>query len=231
MQGRQAALYSARLTWKETLVRRIESMHTPWLEIPLEDYEAHMSLPSVGQAQMLAEQLGRMVALHAPRSVAVVGCAGGNGLDRLESPCVKRVVAVDINPHYIAACRSRYANRLPNLELVCADVESGQMQFEPVELIYAALIFEYTDTFATLAALKRNLRAGGTLVSVLQLTHSELPAITPSAYTSLMALASAFRPIVPADLCACASAAGFELAGSNPINLRSGKQFLVQTFT
>ena len=30
-------------------------MSNPWLSIPLEDYEGHMSLPAVGQAQMLAE--------------------------------------------------------------------------------------------------------------------------------------------------------------------------------
>jgi hypothetical protein len=28
-------------------------MRNPWLEIRLDDYEAHMSLPSIGQAQML----------------------------------------------------------------------------------------------------------------------------------------------------------------------------------
>jgi hypothetical protein len=34
-----------------------EMPSSPWLTIPLEDYEAHMALPVVGQAQMLAEQL------------------------------------------------------------------------------------------------------------------------------------------------------------------------------
>ena len=30
-----------------------ETLSSPWLTIPLEDYEAHMALPAVGQAQML----------------------------------------------------------------------------------------------------------------------------------------------------------------------------------
>ena len=47
-----------------------------WLTIPLEDYEAHMALPAVGQAQMLAEQLAILIERHAPASVAVMGCAG-----------------------------------------------------------------------------------------------------------------------------------------------------------
>jgi hypothetical protein len=35
------------------------AMSNPWLNIPLADYEGHMSLPAVGQAQMIAEQFAR----------------------------------------------------------------------------------------------------------------------------------------------------------------------------
>jgi SAM-dependent methyltransferase len=205
-------------------------MHSPWLEIPLEDYEAHMSLPSVGQAQMLADQLGMLIAQHAPASVAVIGCAGGNGLDRCASSCVKRVVAIDINSNYIAACKARFANRLANLELHCADVESQELQFAPVDLIYAALVFEYADVAATLATCKRNLRPGGALAVLLQLAHTEQPGVSPSPYTSLNTLAKVMQLRRPADLGACAAAAGFELAGSNTMELPSGKRFLLQTF-
>jgi hypothetical protein len=55
----------------------------PWLDIPLEDYEAHMSLASVAQAQFLAETLGATVQLCSAESVAILGCSGGNGFDRL----------------------------------------------------------------------------------------------------------------------------------------------------
>jgi hypothetical protein len=47
----------------------------PWLKIPLDDYEGHMSLPAVGQAQMIAEQLDRSLERWAPTSIAVIGCA------------------------------------------------------------------------------------------------------------------------------------------------------------
>ena len=33
------------------------AMRHPWLEIPITDYEAHMALPSVGQAQLLGAAL------------------------------------------------------------------------------------------------------------------------------------------------------------------------------
>jgi trans-aconitate methyltransferase len=205
-------------------------MQSPWLTIPLADYEAHMSLPVVGQSQMLAEQLAKLIAQHAPTSVAVIGCAGGNGLEGLESTCVERAVAIDINPEYIAACRSRHAKRLANLELHCADIESRRLQFEPVALIYAALIFEYADVAATLRTLQRNLQPGGTLAALLQLAHAERRAITPTVYRSLNALEPAFKLVAPAELRAAASVAGFEFEYSSRVDLPSGKQFLMQVF-
>jgi hypothetical protein len=36
-------------------------MGNPWLNIPLDDYEGHMSLPEVGQAQMIGDQLERTI--------------------------------------------------------------------------------------------------------------------------------------------------------------------------
>jgi len=55
----------------------------PWLDIPLQDYERYMSLPEIGQAQMLADQFELLIKRHSPASVALIGCAGGNGLERL----------------------------------------------------------------------------------------------------------------------------------------------------
>jgi len=44
-----------------------------WLEIPLDEYEAHMSMASVAQAQYLAGVLGRLVQDVRPASVAIIG--------------------------------------------------------------------------------------------------------------------------------------------------------------
>ena len=99
-------------------------MSNPWLDIPLDDYEGHMSLPAVGQAQMIEEHLDRALERWAPKSIAVIGCAGGNGLDKIAEGTVERVVAMDVNPDYIERTRSRYAGRLQGFELICADVQS-----------------------------------------------------------------------------------------------------------
>jgi len=205
-------------------------MCTPWQEIPLLDYEAHMSLPAVGQARMLADQLAQLIERYTPTSVAIIGCAGGNGLDRIDSTRVERVVAIDINPEYIAAAERRHAGRLANLDLRCADVQSERLTFDPVELIYAALIFEYVDISATLATLKRNLRPGGTLAVLLQLPHSDQRAVSVSPYRSLNRLISVLKLVAPDELRSRAMAAGFAVGSSDRIDLPSGKQFWLQTF-
>jgi SAM-dependent methyltransferase len=205
-------------------------MRTPWQEIPLEDYEAHMSLPSVAQAGMLADQLAHLIERHAPASVAIIGCAGGNGLERLDATCVKRVVAIDINPEYVAAAELRHAGRLGRLDCRCADVQSETLTFDPVELIYAALVFEYVDVAATFATLKRNLRPGGALAVILQLRHSGQHVVSASPYRSLEKLTPVLKLVEPDELCSYARAAGFGVESSNRIDLPSGKQFWLQIF-
>lgn len=200
-------------------------MNNPWLEIPLEDYEGHMSLPAIGQAQMLGDYFERLITQHRPASVAVVGCAGGNGLERIEAGKVSRVVAVDINPKYIEAVTARHARRLTGCEVHCADVQSDALQFDSVDLIYAALLFEYVDVPSTLKTLKRLCRPGGTLATVLQLPNPSLETVSPSPYRSLGALAPVIRLVSPKDLGAQAEAAGFIRTESEVITLSSGKSF------
>jgi len=38
---------------------------SPWLEIPLADYEGHMALPEIAQARMLADELESAVRVQA----------------------------------------------------------------------------------------------------------------------------------------------------------------------
>jgi hypothetical protein len=206
-------------------------MSNTWLDIPLDDYEGHMSLPAVGQAQMIAEQLAHAIKRWTPTSIAVIGCAGGNGLDRISGSRVERVVAVDVNPDYIERTRDRYAKRLQGLELICADVQSESLIYDAVEFTYAALLFEYVGLPSTLKTLKRNSRPGAILTAVLQLPHSSVPAISPSPYSSLGDLATAMTLVAPEKLCHAAEHVGFTVADSTVLELSSGKRFRVQNFT
>jgi SAM-dependent methyltransferase len=200
----------------------------PWLEIPLADYEAHMALPQVAQAELLARTLAAAVSACSAASVAVPGCAGGNGFDQLPAS-LTRVVGVDLNPAYVAAARERYARRVTGLELHVADVEHDDLTFDPVDLVYAALFFEYVDPGRALDKMRAWLRRGGTLVAVLQMP-SEVPEVTPTPFVSLERLAPVMRLHAPQDLASLAGARGYRLLRSEIAAAGGGKSFAVQTF-
>lgn len=205
-------------------------MADPWTTIPLADYEAHMALPTVGQSALLANELARAVAAHKPGSVAVLGCAGGNGLERLIGGSARRVVAIDINPNYAAATEARFRGRIAELEVIVANVEDDSQVFEPVALIYAALLLEYVDLGRALAFMRRHCLPEGTLAVLLQLPSTEISDITPSPYVSLRALAPILRCVSPAELDRGAVAAGFLPIGSRIVASSGGKSFLLQEF-
>ncbi len=203
------------------------SLSNPWLAIPLDDYERHMALPSVGQAQLLSELLAEAIAKHRPRSIAVLGCAGGNGFDRVP-PSVERLVGVDINADYVAAARRRFAGR-SELELHVADLERDEPPFAAVELVYAALLFEYVAPARVLPTIAAKLVPGGALVAALQLPSSAA-AVTPSPYSSLRALADVLTLRAPADLQAAAAAVGLTAQSSTTRIASGGKELGVLCF-
>ena len=205
-------------------------MPSPWLDIPLADYEGHMSLPGVGQAEMLAAAFGDLLAEHKPHSVTVVGCAGGNGFDRISPGITRRVVGVDINPAYIAAASARYAPLIPGLELYVADIEQPGLSVDPVDLVYAALVFEYVEPEAAFRTLKSLCKPDGILAAVLQLPSPSVAAVSPSPFASVQALGSAMRMVPPALLDAAAVEAGFVPLSSRHLVSPSQKKFLVRVF-
>jgi SAM-dependent methyltransferase len=198
----------------------------PWLSIPLADYEAHMALPQVGQAELLAEVLEVAVREHAARSVAVLGCAGGNGFDRV--PLDTRLVGVDVNPDYVAVARARHKKR-KGLELYVADVTAGALPFAPVELAFAGLLFEYLDPGTALSRIGKKLLPGGTLVAMVQLP-SKRAKVTPSPYTSLAALKPSMRLVSTAELLRAALAERYELRSADVWTASGGKKFAVHTY-
>jgi hypothetical protein len=197
-------------------------MPTPWLDVPLADYEAHMALPSVGLATLLADHLQRTVERYARSSLALIGCAGGNGLERPVLRRLERIVAIDVNPQFLRETGRRHAAQLPGLELVCADVSAGDLHTDPVELVHAALLFEYVAVPAALGALKRICVPGGALAAVLQLEYRGPTSASGAA--SLERLAAATSLVVPAEFCAQAVEAGWSLEDSRVIGAPSGLQ-------
>ena len=205
-------------------------MRSPWLDIPLSDYEAHMASPEVGQAALLASQFEALLREHSPASVAVVGCAGGNGFERIRPQITRRVLAIDINPLYLAMTSQRYSGRLPGLELIEADIARGIPTADAVELIYAALVFEYVRPELALPQVRAICRTGGVLACLLQLPSPEGELEPRSPYPTLEALRPAMQLISPDELATAAVTAGFAPQSSRRIALRSRRRFMLQTF-
>jgi SAM-dependent methyltransferase len=203
---------------------------SPWLDIPLADYEGHMALPEIAQARMLADELESAVRQHAPSSVAIIGCSGGNGFERLIGTTVERIVGIDINPTYVAAAQARFGTQLPKLALYVADIQDALPNIMPMEMIFAGLIFEYVDLRAAMHNLRQLCAPGGTLVAVLQAPSAEAKAVSPSPYRSLQRLAPAMRLRDAQEVKGAATEAGFAPATTRSLTLPSGKSFIVLSF-
>jgi ubiquinone/menaquinone biosynthesis C-methylase UbiE len=205
-------------------------MRNPWLDIPLGDYEAHMALPAIGQSQLIADQLDVLVRTYAPSSVAILGCTGGNGFERLIDTSVSRIVGVDINPQYIEEARRRYDGRVPGLKLLVGDIQTSARLFEPVDLIYAALVFEYVDVARTMGVLRRHCKPKGILAVLSQVPHETLPEVSLSPYTSLRLLEPEMHLLSHEELQRHATRVGFTPEDSRNILSPGDKQFTVETF-
>ncbi|MHB8816413.1 MAG: class I SAM-dependent methyltransferase [Steroidobacteraceae bacterium] len=171
-----------------------------------------------------------LVRKYAPSSVAILGCAGGNGFERLIDTSVSRVVGVDINPRYIEAARQRYDGRVQGLKLQVGDIQTAARLFEPVDFIYAALVFEYVDVARTMSVLRRHCKLGGILAVLSQVPHKALPEVSPSPYTSLRLLEPGMHLLPHEELQRHATQIGFTPEDSRKILSPGGKQFIVDTF-
>lgn len=197
----------------------------PWTRTALADYEGHMGLPAIGQAALLAAAFQRAVAEARPRSVALLGCAGGNGLDALCGAGLERVVCVDVNPDYLAVLHARYATRLANLECHAGEMETFRSP-APVDLVFGGLVLEYTRLPEAVASVADLLAAGGQFHAWLQRPAAGLATVSPSPFAAALAsVGEYFHYVDEADLIRLAQAQGLRFLGQQVETLPSGKSF------
>lgn len=189
-----------------------------------------MGLPHVGQASLLGDIFEAALRRFVPASVAVLGCAGGNGFERIQPDVTTRIVGVDLNPDFVRRARERFEKRLLGLELHVGDVQADAFAFAPVDLVFAGLLFEYVDPRVALGRIRAMLRPGGVLVAVLQLADADIPEVTPSAYASLGALASIMRLVPPDSLRRAAEEVGYRQTDAHIVAAAGGKRLGVQSF-
>ena len=166
-------------------------MTSPWLAVPLEDYEAHMSSEGVQQLPALADLFKHSLERCMPESLAVLGLAGGNGLEHIDSIITKRIVGVDINRTYLDAVQRRFET-IPGMELCCCDLRCSDLRLDSVALVHAALIFEHTGLNRALDNALSLVAPGGKLSVVLQLPGESGQAVPGTGYVSMQRLEQDF---------------------------------------
>jgi hypothetical protein len=209
--------------------RQGENISNPWLAIALEDYEGHMGSDNVRQLEALSDLFRRALDLCNPESVAVLGVAGGNGLERVDSAVTKRIVGLDINACYLADVRQRYP-ALPGLELCCLDLADTHLNLTPVALVHAALVFEHTGLGRCLENTLSLVAPGGRLSVVLQLPSEAERDVTPTRYASMQALRDCFVLIDVSQFCGRLEEKGFRLVQQEQRPLPTGKAFWLGIF-
>ena len=203
----------------------------PWLLVPANDYEGHMKLPEVGQSPVLASILREDLERLRPMSLAVFGCACGNGFEEIDSHVTVRVAGIDINPAYLAIARDRHASRLNRLDLIEADLLALEPPAEAFDLVHAALVFEYVDPAAAVDVLRHWVKPGGTLTVVLQLPSGSSTPVTSTRYESVRVLAPILKLVDPDVLAGLLTGRDFEESLSRVVPLPGGKAFHVSRWS
>lgn len=114
-----------------------------WEKIELEQYEKHMSLDSVYQLQTMNQIMKRQFNAYDVNSVMILGVAGGNGVEHIDTNKIKKVYGVDINKSYLAECAKRFSSLTGILETICADLMNTDLKLPYADLVVANLLIEY----------------------------------------------------------------------------------------
>lgn len=199
-------------------------MSNPWLEIPASDYECHMGDPNVDQLRFLGEAFKESLAKYDSNSVALLGCATGNGLEYVDNK-TKLLTAIDFNPEYLQILQQRYQKKIPGLNVVEANLEKYENDNQAYSLIFAGLLYEYLDSQILLPKITGWLRPEGVMVAILQLPGENQKKITETSYNRIKLLDKIMHLISPQEFQKSANEAGLHEIESQLITLKTGKCF------
>lgn len=197
-------------------------MGNPWEEIPLADYEAHMSLDSVRQLQTLWHIMQSQLEAGSAGTVMILGVAGGNGLDLIAPGRFRRVYGVDVNAAYLAETAGRYPALGDALVCLREDLTEAEIRLPEAELVIANLIVEYIGYECFLNVLRR---VRPRYVScVLQLNSAEAW-VSESPYTRVFdRLEAVHHTVEPQGLRAAMASAGWRMVYEEESLLPDGKR-------
>lgn len=140
----------------------------PWLNIPLEDYERHMSHHMVGQLTLLNSLTKKYLDEIKPETAVFLGVAGGNGLEHINNSITRRVIGIDINQEYLDTALKRYEHAIPSLQLMNLDITKHAKSICRADFVWAALVLEYTGVNKAIEFCTNNIRKDGHLIVSIQ---------------------------------------------------------------
>jgi predicted TPR repeat methyltransferase len=199
-----------------------EKQTSPWNEIPLEDYEKHMSHNSVGQLQLLNSLTRKYLNNIKPKIGLFLGVAGGNGLEYIDNTITKKVIGIDINQDYLDKANERYRAKIPSLELINFDITTDAKVLCKADLIWAALVLEYTGIDKALEFSINNLRTGGSLIISIQ-SNNGVQSVSQSGIESVQKVGYIFQLIDPENLITKAIETGLKLVENEESFFPNGK--------
>jgi hypothetical protein len=161
--------------------------------------------------------------------VAILGIAGGNGLDRIDPRVTERIVGFDVNPDYLDVSRDRYP-RLAGLELHCLDLATEPARVAPVDLVHAALVFEHAGTGCCLETALSLVAPGGGFSAVLQLAGDPGQDVAATPFESVQRLRDHFSLVDPEWFQRTVEGRGFSLLRQVRCLLPANKAFWLGLF-
>jgi hypothetical protein len=201
----------------------------PWLSIPLEDYERHMSHHLVGQAVLLNSLTKKYLDEIKPETAVFLGIAGGNGLEHININITKSVIGIDINPDYLNTAFKRYKHTITSLQLMNLDIIKNSKSICKADFIWAALVLEFTGIDKALEFCTNNIRKDGHLVVSIQ-SNNNRQSVSPTGIESIKKAGEIFSIVNPDMLLSKAVEIGYRLIGKEENDLPNGKSIITFHF-
>ncbi|WP_234117722.1 class I SAM-dependent methyltransferase [Clostridium hydrogenum] len=132
-------------------------MSNPWEKVSIQDYENHMKLPSVYQLQKLSEIMKSQIYKYRISTIAILGIAGGNGLEHIDKSRIKTVYGIDINKDYLDTCKEKYRNLTDCLVLKKLDLSNISNDLPVADIVIANLFIEYIGIDMFIKQISKNL--------------------------------------------------------------------------
>ena len=196
----------------------------PWELVELSDYEEHMQLPDVAQLRTLSGIMKKQLKKYPVKTAAVLGVAGGNGLEHVDTSQITRVYGIDINEKYLAVCKKRFPHLGDCLCTMKLDLCDDACALPTAGLYIANLFIEYicSDTF-----IRHIGKTAPRHLSCVIQKNGDAPFISHSPYQdSLIKLSDIHSDIDASALTAGLSGAGYRLVLTEEYPLPNGKSLI-----